>query len=86
MAVTAESLSGASMKSPEAFRTRFFRWFNAFQLMKFVHHARDHFYPDCEADEAARWLLHSTETNRRSLLTEIRKRDRHQLWQSKGKD
>jgi hypothetical protein len=30
--------------TPAAFRTRFFRWFNGFQAMKFIHHARDHYY------------------------------------------
>ena len=41
----------------KAFKLRFFRWFNAFLVMKFVHFARDHFYPDVEVTEAARWLL-----------------------------
>ena len=42
-----------------AFRSRFFRWFNAFTLMKFVHYARDHFHPNVEVGEvAARLLAH----------------------------
>jgi hypothetical protein len=32
--------------SENAFRKRFFRWFNAFMLMKYLHFARDHFYPN----------------------------------------
>ena len=41
----------------ETFQKRFFRWFNAFMLMKYVHYARDHFFPDVEVAEAARKLL-----------------------------
>jgi hypothetical protein len=40
-----------------AFEKRFFQWFNAFQLMKYLHFARDHFYPDVPIVEAASWLL-----------------------------
>ncbi|TAK31724.1 MAG: glycosyltransferase [Saprospiraceae bacterium] len=43
--------------SSEAFMKRFYRWFDAFMLMKFVHYARDHFYPFTGVEEAARWLL-----------------------------
>jgi len=39
------------------FTSRFFRWFNAFQVMKFVHFSRDHFYPDIPVEEAAILLL-----------------------------
>lgn len=39
------------------FRKRFFRWFNAFQLMKYVHFARDHYYPSVPVLEAANRLL-----------------------------
>jgi len=48
----------AQVASREAFVKRFFRWFNAFRLMKFAHFARDHFYPDIPVVEAAEWLLH----------------------------
>ncbi len=41
----------------DGFQTRFFRYFNAFLIMKYLHHARDHFYPDTDVAEAARWLL-----------------------------
>lgn len=43
--------------SASAFRSRFFRWFNAFMLMKYVHFARDHFYPNIEIGTAAAQLL-----------------------------
>lgn len=43
--------------TPEAFRKRFFRWFDAFRAMKFVHHARDYFYPNVEVAAAAQVFL-----------------------------
>ncbi len=42
----------ANTASPEAFRKRFFRWFDPFLAMKYVHHARDHFYPNMPVEEA----------------------------------
>ena len=51
----AEIRSGVT--SFDGFQTRFFRYFNAFLIMKYLHHARDHFYPDIDVAEAARWLL-----------------------------
>ncbi len=39
-----------------SFEKRLGRWFDAFLLMKYVHFARDHFYPDVEIAEAAIWL------------------------------
>jgi len=43
--------------SPDAFRKRFWRWFNMFRIMKFLHHAREHGYPDVEVGEAAFQML-----------------------------
>ena len=40
-----------------AFRNRFFRWFNAFLAMKFIHHARDEFYGERKVEEEAAKLL-----------------------------
>ena len=40
-----------------AFEKRFFRWFDAFKAMKYVHFARDHHYPAVSVAEAARTLL-----------------------------
>ncbi len=42
----------AHTASPEAFRKRFFRWFDAFRAMKYVHHARDGFYPGVPVEAA----------------------------------
>ncbi|KAA3636987.1 MAG: glycosyltransferase [Bacteroidetes bacterium] len=40
-----------------AFEKRFFRWFNAFMLMKYVHYSRDHFHPDVDVVEASKFIL-----------------------------
>ena len=40
-----------------AFRKRFFRWFNAFRLMKFLNFARDGIYESVTTEEAALKLL-----------------------------
>ncbi|MCK6694563.1 MAG: glycosyltransferase, partial [Thermoanaerobaculia bacterium] len=37
--------------TPAAFRKRFFRWFDPFLAMKFVHHARDHFYANIPVED-----------------------------------
>jgi len=43
--------------SAEAFRKRFWRWFNMFRIMKFLHFAREHGYPDMEVGEAVHSFL-----------------------------
>ena len=40
-----------------AFQKRFWRWFNMFRIMKFLHHAREEGYPDVPVEEAALGLL-----------------------------
>lgn len=40
-----------------SFRKRFFQWFNAFMVMKYVHFAREHGRPDVPVATAARQLL-----------------------------
>lgn len=40
-----------------AFRKRFFRWFDGFMAMKFVHHARDNYYGQRDVCGEARRLL-----------------------------
>lgn len=46
----------SNTSSLAAFRKRFFLWFNAFQTMKFLHHARDDHYGPMEVREAATQL------------------------------
>ncbi len=43
-----------------SFEKRMWRWFDAFLLMKYMHFARDNFYPDIEVGQAAKWLLNKT--------------------------
>jgi hypothetical protein len=40
----------------ESFYKRFFHWFNAFKILKYVHFARDQFYPNVELNQALLWL------------------------------
>jgi hypothetical protein len=47
----------ANATSPATFRLRFYKWFNAFAIMKFLHLARDGGNQDIDVCEAARWLL-----------------------------
>ncbi len=72
-----------NVTTPEAFRTRFFRWFNAFLVMKYLHFARDRFHPDVEVTEAARWLLQqhgeAPPSSARELLHLWRKIDRSRV-------
>ena len=63
--------------SMEAFRKRFWRWFNMFRIMKFLHHAREQGYPDVEVGVAAQGFLslEKQHTNR-DLLEIYRTRQR----------
>lgn len=66
-----------------SFKNRFFRWFNAFLLMKFVHFSRDEFYPNIDVREAAIWCLKEKgmeileEATAKELLFIFRKLDRN---------
>lgn len=65
----------------KTFTKRFFNWFNAFQLMKFAHFARDHYYNNCRVGEAAAWLLtesgsKSNELSDKELLLAFRAIDK----------
>ena len=44
------------VSSKEAFNKRFFHWFDAFKILKFVHFCRDEFYQNVELEEALEWL------------------------------
>jgi hypothetical protein len=46
----------------KAFRKRFFRWFDGFRAMKFLHHARDNFYGEGAVDRQAARLLATKES------------------------
>jgi hypothetical protein len=73
----------ANTSNAATFRNRFFRWFDAFQLMKYVHFARDHYYPNVRVEVAAAWLLKTHFSKRlpndpdaKSLLLLLRKEDK----------
>ena len=61
----------------ETFQNRFYRWFNAFKLMKYLHFARDRGFPDVPVVEAASWLLREKkEKTAKELLMQFRRMDR----------
>ncbi len=76
----------ANTTVPITFGGRFFRWFNAFFLMKYVHFARDNYYPNVPVEEAARALLQKyyfkdmSGASAKELLLEFRKKDLSQLF------
>ena len=70
--------------TPDAFTKRFFRWFDGFRAMKFVHHARDAFYGEEEITAAAAELLNRlgekhAATSPRDLLLAYRKLQRRRF-------
>ena len=69
--------------TPETFQKRFFQWFDAFKVLKFVHHARDHFYPNISVYNASKWILEevrmeSKDYSQREILDALRKMDREE--------
>jgi hypothetical protein len=58
----------AHTSSPASFEKRFWAWFDAFMMMKYVHFAREHYYPDVEVTVAAKWLLETAFNEDRTLL------------------
>jgi len=54
-----ENLNSAKAKTRDfrSFKKRFYSWFNAFKLMKFLHFARDNYYENIPVIEASKWLL-----------------------------
>lgn len=66
----------ANSASTEAFRKRFWRWFNPFRIMKFLHFARDKGYPDIGVEKAAGLFLGSEASSALDLLLKFRELDR----------
>jgi glycosyltransferase involved in cell wall biosynthesis len=62
------------------FTDRFYRWFDAFKLLKYVHYARDHYHANIPILKASEWLLnayHGTEaTSEQIALLMFRELDR----------
>jgi len=57
--------------SPASFRKRFWRWFNMFRILKFIHFARQRGYPDIPVQEAACAFMQQLEASP-ALLQQIR--------------
>lgn len=69
----------ANSTSQQHFVVLFFRWFNAFKVLKYMHFARDHYYPNVPifegANELLRLLFISPKKNRDDLLMTYRELD-----------
>jgi hypothetical protein len=68
-------------RNEAAFQKRFYAWLDGFKVLKFVHFARDHFYPQVPIEEASRQLLqwqHHEDASRNAedLLMRYRKLDK----------
>lgn len=67
--------------SPETFIKQFYYWFDGFKVLKYVHYARDNFYPNMAVKDAAGELLRmvnrdSSDLDSRGLLEVYRMGDR----------
>lgn len=67
------------------FRKRFFTWFNAFRLLKFLNYARDNCRDDepvsqNAADLLARFGVHHSEKDKDKLLFTLRKIQKNTVW------
>lgn len=67
------------------FTHRFFLWFNAFMVMKYVHFARDNFYPNVPIREATIWLcqhfykINMADASNKDLLKWVRLKDKKEV-------
>ncbi|MEP1033357.1 hypothetical protein [Ekhidna sp.] len=71
------------VSSFEAFKKRFFHWFDAFKVLKFVHFCRDEFYQNVELEEALDWLRTKhffLKGSKESYLVQLRYLDRNTKW------
>ena len=59
---TESSIRGVKSQTASfsSFKKRFFQWFDAFRILKFVHFSRDHFYENVELRHALGWLANKT--------------------------
>ena len=53
--------------SESHFLKSFYRWFNGFIVLKYVHYARDNYYKDINILEAVNWLLNEISTHKLSV-------------------
>lgn len=69
----------SKVSSQGAFNRRFFHWFDAFKILKFVHFCRDEFYQNVELEEALEWLRTKhffLKGSKESYLVQLRYLDR----------
>lgn len=70
----------SQVSTRQAFIKRFFEWFDAFQILKYIHYARDHFYQNVTLEEALNWLkthAHLFKGSLESQLIQLRYIDRN---------
>ena len=73
----------------ESFRKHFFRWWDAFRILKFLHFARDKYYPEIPLGQAIQtldnqyWRLGLGSDDLRSTLHQVRAFDRNVDFQIK---
>ena len=68
------------VRTSDAFVKRFFHWFDAFKILKFVHFSRDEFYQNVELEEALEWLRSKhffLKGTKESYLVQLRYLDRN---------
>ncbi len=64
------------------FKKRFFQWFDAFRILKYVHFARDHHHKNVTAEDAIKWLFknyykqESRELRLKEALVKMRELDK----------
>jgi len=68
--------------SQQAFVKRFYKWFDGFKVLKYVHFARDNFYPQINIADAVTHLIQKTglrisSLSKKELLLQLRKIDRN---------
>lgn len=53
-----------------SFTQRFFLWFDAFRILKFIHFSRDHYYPNVPISQALTWLFNILDLQPASTILE----------------
>lgn len=69
----------SKVSSQEQFKKRFFHWFDAFKILKYVHFCRDEFYQNVELEDALDWLRQKhffLKGSKQSYLVQMRYLDR----------
>ncbi|MEQ6119246.1 glycosyltransferase family A protein [Reichenbachiella sp. MALMAid0571] len=68
----------------DTFRKRFYQWFDGFRVLKYVHFARDHYYPNISTSEAVKWLFQKYNLEAyhepKEMLLELRRADKSKIW------